>query len=111
MQNETSNRIPWLLPGYHSQEQPFVTVAFQVLFCGSFLREVPPKASLRTARRSGPATFVDWLLGAISCGMLAKKQTCRAYGKRLTMRLKPADIRKGIGYSSCRPTAGIAQFH
>ena len=66
MQNETSNRIPWQPPGYHSQEQPNVTVAFQVLFCGSSLREVPVNASLRTTRRSGPATFVDWLLAQIS---------------------------------------------
>lgn len=110
MQNDTSNRIPWRPPGYHRQEQPFVTGAFHVLFCGSSLREVSAKARSRKTRLGFPATFFGWVQGVISRGMLAKTQTCRAYGKRLTMRLKPADIRKGSGYSSCRPAAGIAQF-
>ena len=73
---------------------------------GKFLQK------LGLERRGGAflLLFFGWVQGVISRGMLAKTQTCRAYGKRLTMRLKPADIRKGIGYSSCRPAAGIAQF-
>ena len=77
MQNETSNRIPWQPPGYHSQEKPIVTVAFQVLFCGSFLCEVPVKASLRTTRRSVPATFVDWLLARIIHNPTRKREILR----------------------------------
>jgi hypothetical protein len=62
MQNETSNRIPWQPPGYHSQQQPFVTGMFQVPFTGSSLPKVPVNARLRATRRSVPATFVGWVL-------------------------------------------------